>query len=201
MKVNKKELGKVTITCNGKWNKDIEYERLCLIHDGNYASYISKIDVPVGIKLFDEKYWQPIASLNSDIVLNYNIFKQDVIKQIAEMQARLKITRIVVSTLSDRDKLTIKEIVPGCEVYIFNESISYICRSIDIISNEKTWEVFNTSPFDSELALNFNGIFPQCAAYRAYTDEDGFNIKNSYVRKADFTIIVNKLIEDYINNN
>ena len=42
MKTIEEELGKVSLTCNGKWN-DRPYERLCIVHDGFYASYISRM--------------------------------------------------------------------------------------------------------------------------------------------------------------
>ena len=62
MKTIEEELGKVSLTCNGQWN-DRPYERLCIVHDGFYASYISRKAVPAGIPLSNEEYWQPIACL------------------------------------------------------------------------------------------------------------------------------------------
>lgn len=56
MKTIEEELGKVSLTCNGQWN-DRPYERLCIVHDGFYASYISRKAVPAGIPLSNEEYW------------------------------------------------------------------------------------------------------------------------------------------------
>ena len=40
-------LGKVSITTNGDYNKDIDYDRLCLVIDRTtYKTYISKKPVP-----------------------------------------------------------------------------------------------------------------------------------------------------------
>ena len=54
MKTIEEELGKVSLTCNGQWN-DRPYERLCIVHDGFYASYISRKAVPAGIPLSNEE--------------------------------------------------------------------------------------------------------------------------------------------------
>lgn len=34
-------LGKVSITCNGRWKDNVDYDRLCVVYD-DFASYISK---------------------------------------------------------------------------------------------------------------------------------------------------------------
>ena len=74
MKTIEEELGKVSLTCNGQWN-DRPYERLCIVHDGFYASYISRKAVPAGIPLSNEEYWQPIAKLREDSVMEQVTFK------------------------------------------------------------------------------------------------------------------------------
>ena len=38
METIEKELGKVSLTCNGQWSPDRPYDRLCIVHDGFYAS-------------------------------------------------------------------------------------------------------------------------------------------------------------------
>lgn len=60
MRTEKQSLGKVSITCNGKWENK-EYDRLCLVHDSSGKSYISKKYVPLGIELNNEEYWQPFG--------------------------------------------------------------------------------------------------------------------------------------------
>ena len=77
MKTIEEELGKVSLTCNGQWN-DRPYERLCIVHDGFYASYISRKAVPAGIPLSNEEYWQPIAKLREDLVIDYETFKKEI---------------------------------------------------------------------------------------------------------------------------
>ncbi len=65
MNVSIQKLGKVSITCNGEWENK-EYDRLCLVNNGLYATYISKQKVPAGITLNNRKYWQPVAIFNKE---------------------------------------------------------------------------------------------------------------------------------------
>lgn len=54
-----KVLGKVCVTVNGDWDKDTEYERLCIVRNPiNKKTYISKMFVPAGNELTDTTYWQ-----------------------------------------------------------------------------------------------------------------------------------------------
>lgn len=76
MKTIKEELGKVSITSNGLWEAHITYDRLCLVHDGHFASYISKKEVPAGTALTNREYWQKVCSLRDDIKIDYTTFKQ-----------------------------------------------------------------------------------------------------------------------------
>lgn len=61
-----KILGKVTLTCNGLWDSNTTYDRLSLVYDDNSKSYISIIDVPLGISLTNKNYWQPMYGLSAD---------------------------------------------------------------------------------------------------------------------------------------
>ena len=108
METIEKELGKVSLTCNGQWSPDRPYDRLCIVHDGFYASYISRKATPAGIPLPNEEYWQPIAKLREDLVIDYETFKKEILELIAVVQRGLKAARIVVSTMEDRDALTWK---------------------------------------------------------------------------------------------
>lgn len=76
MKSIKEELGKVSVTCNGLWEPHIIYDRLCLVTDGHFATYLSKKQVPAGTPLTDIEYWQPIGNLRDDIKLDYATFKE-----------------------------------------------------------------------------------------------------------------------------
>ena len=68
-------LGKVSITINGNYDENKDYDRLCLVIDKNtYKSYISRKPVPKNTPITDETFWMPFASLKEEIVLDYNKF-------------------------------------------------------------------------------------------------------------------------------
>ena len=75
MKIHKEELGKVSITIEGKFNPAKIYDRLCLVGDGQFGIYISKKRTPSGTSLSDETYWQCISNLSQDVKIDYDDFK------------------------------------------------------------------------------------------------------------------------------
>ena len=63
MKPAYKNLGKVCLTPNGYWNRQKEYERISMVTDElTGKSYISKKDVPAGVSINNQEYWQPVGS-------------------------------------------------------------------------------------------------------------------------------------------
>ena len=70
-----KNLGKVCITPEGVWNRNAQYNRLCLVSltgdDGLVYSYISRKEVPAGIEIGNTDYWQLVA--NSFSVENWGV--------------------------------------------------------------------------------------------------------------------------------
>lgn len=75
MKEVTKELGKVSISVNGEWDRKKSYERLSLVHIfDNGKSYISKQDVPANVDINNEDYWQRFVlngyKDNNVIILN-----------------------------------------------------------------------------------------------------------------------------------
>lgn len=70
-----KNLGKVCITPEGVWNKNAQYNRLCLVSltgdDGKVYSYVSRKEVPAGIEIGNTDYWQLVA--NSFSVENWGV--------------------------------------------------------------------------------------------------------------------------------
>lgn len=104
-----KNLGKVCITPEGVWNKNAQYNRLCLVsltgEDGLVYSYISRKEVPAGIEIGNTDYWQLFA--NSFSVENWGVGEDGYI-YIGGVKTNYKIglndalTDEVVNLLSDR---------------------------------------------------------------------------------------------------
>ena len=55
-------LGKVAPTFEGAYDENNAYDRLSCVFDSQSGStYISRRPVPIGVKIFDTKYWQPLS--------------------------------------------------------------------------------------------------------------------------------------------
>lgn len=62
MKSQINNLGKVAPTFEGAFDPTKPYDRLCCVFDSESgSSYISRKPVPIGIKIYDINYWQPLA--------------------------------------------------------------------------------------------------------------------------------------------
>lgn len=82
MKPAYKNLGKVCLTPAGDWTRANNYKRIDVVtHPITGRSYIAKKDVPAGVSIENQEYWQPIGSggyrdnniiILSDIDLNTN---------------------------------------------------------------------------------------------------------------------------------
>lgn len=64
MVTNEKNIGKVSISCDGVWDIRKDYDKLCLVTDGSY-NYISRKPVPNGTDITNEDYWQKLYSVIS----------------------------------------------------------------------------------------------------------------------------------------
>ena len=129
-------LGKVSITLNGRWKDNIEYDRLCVVYD-DFASYISKQKVPVGTKLTNTTYWQVLSNLQEEIKIDYETFKAEVLEDIADLNKRQIAGRIVVDNDKELNALTIEQVNAGTEVYVLDTKKTYIIDSIDTQNNKE----------------------------------------------------------------
>lgn len=64
MVTNERNIGKVSISCDGVWDIRKDYDKLCLVTDGSY-NYISRKPVPNGTDITNEDYWQKLYSVIS----------------------------------------------------------------------------------------------------------------------------------------
>lgn len=178
-----KQLGKVRLTCNGKHDVSKSYDDLCLVHNGKLASYISRKKVPVGIELTNEEYWQPVADLNGDVKEDYEGFKAEVLQLISNINSKVATGRIVVNTVNDLDSLEFGEVLIGAEVYVIEEDTSYIIDSINAFDNTKTYHEYIKDAIEAKSISTDYARLPNIVADRAISDEDGRNIKETYVTK------------------
>lgn len=145
-------LGKVSITLNGRWKDNIEYDRLCVVYD-DFASYISKQKVPVGTKLTNTTYWQVLSNLQEEIKIDYETFKAEVLEDIADLNKRQIAGRIVVDNDNELNALTIEQVNAGAEVYVLDTKKTYIIDSIDTQNNkdyhEQVYNSLSTAAYSS----------------------------------------------------
>lgn len=145
-------LGKVSITLNGRWKDNIEYDRLCVVYD-DFASYISKQKVPVGTKLTNTTYWQVLSNLQEEVKIDYKTFKAEVLEYIAYLNKRQIAGRIVVDNDNELNALTIEQVNAGAEVYVLDTKKTYIIDSIDTQNNkdyhEQVYNSLSTAAYSS----------------------------------------------------
>ena len=199
MKTQKQDLGKVSLTCNGTWDAGKQYDRLCIVNDGNFASYISKKDVPIGTVLSDERFWQPIANLRDDIKIDYETFKKEWLELFASIQIKLRSARVVVANEEARNNLTWLEVAAGCEVYELDTQLTYILDSIVPVINLKSWHLVVGSLLDSEAKFQLDGTY-ELTAERAIADRWGYIIDEVYVSKKEVKNLVLSIVNDKLEN-
>lgn len=199
MKTQKQDLGKVSLTCNGTWDAGKQYNRLCIVNDGNFASYISKKDVPIGTVLSDERFWQPIANLRDDIKIDYETFKKEWLELLASIQIKLRSARVVVANEEARNNLTWLEVAVGCEVYELDTQLTYILDSIVPVINLKSWHLVVGSLLDSEAKFQLDGTY-ELTAERAIADRWGYIIDEVYVSKKEVKNLVLSIVNDKLEN-
>lgn len=178
-----KQLGKVRLTCNGKHNVSKSYDDLCLVNNGKLASYISRKKVPAGIELTNEEYWQPVADLNGDVKEDYEGFKAEVLQLISNINSKIATGRTVVNTIDELEALEFGEVLVGTEIYVINEDSSYIIDSINAFDSTKTYHEYIKDAIEAKSISTDYARLPNIVADRAISDEDGRNIKETYVTK------------------
>lgn len=198
MKTQKQDLGKVSLTCNGTWDAGKQYDRLCIVNDGNFASYISKKFVPSGTPLSNIEYWQPLASLKDDIKINYEKFKKEVLQLIADIQIALRGTRLVVQNEAERNELTWMQVAVGCEVYEIDSKLTYILDKIVPILNIKEWHLESDSRIDSVPMYELEGTFDNLTSDRAIADRWGHIIDEYYVTRDMVNNYIKELVQKYV---
>ena len=204
MKTIKQYLGKVSITCNGLWNINRQYDRLCLVHDGFFASYVSRVPVPAGTPLENKDYWQPVAALRDDVKVHAKDFEKKVLQLIANIQLKLKSARITVQNIEERDALMWDEVGVGCEVYVIDTQQSWILDSIVCAdtpeASYKEWHLEADSKIDSEEKNEIEGTFDVLTADRAICDAYGNIIHDTYITRATIKNYTENIINEFLKN-
>lgn len=78
-----KKLGKVAITIEKDyWSDEKEYDKLTVVEQEHFATFISRKKVPIGTPLTDRDYWIPFSSLKEEIILQFD----DIVNQLHNLE-------------------------------------------------------------------------------------------------------------------
>lgn len=84
------DLGNIGIVV-ADWDIDKSYPTRTLTTDySSWITYISRKPVPANTPITDDRYWKPIMRLQSDIVIDYNDFKDTIIKKVNSLNQIVK---------------------------------------------------------------------------------------------------------------
>ena len=199
-----KNLGKVCVTAEGKHTSNKEYESLSIVYDENRKkSYISIIDVPVGINIDNTKYWQCIGSgkVNDDGIINLSYITDDNKLIIYTLEEAINVVneedRRVGALLTFYEKSEDITKQPSWALYQYNSV------SIDGWNNISNWipVYYNRLKFvgwfdsETELVKAFPNPYPGSYAYV------GTNYKNSTIYKCkeyNKWVNTNVLVNDFM---
>lgn len=86
MKNCTKVLGKVSISVEGNWDINKEYDRLCIVKNLNGGgTYLSKINVPKGIEIGNDDYWQFLCGESSvENLVSFDVQIVDALPEIGQ---------------------------------------------------------------------------------------------------------------------
>lgn len=157
MQTRTDKLGKVSLTIEGAWSPRRDYDKLSVVTDGpNYINYVSRIPVPKGTPLTNEKYWIKFSSLAEQIVLDYNAFisrygqkLEDIKKDIGDLnKLKTKDKSSTVAAINESlinkinvvniaDYITSGDVMPGnADVYIMKDNKFNYLPHYNIIAGE-----------------------------------------------------------------
>ena len=159
MKPYIKVLGKVCVTINGDWDKEQEYERLCIVKNAvNKKIYISKCFVPKDTEITDTEYWQylyggiedNLNSSDAEQALSANMGR--VLKELINSTADYLSNRILeLIAKHDEDIIDIHKDIA--------ENVSYINNTINRVSKQHEDDIKNlTSTINNISAQHADDI-------------------------------------------
>lgn len=153
MKVNSKELGKVSVTINGRHDASKPYDRLCVVTDDNIHSYISRQYVPAGINLNDSDYWQPFGTISKEAV-----------DKIMEFQNEINIANSNVNTAKLNAQIA-KDTADAAK-----QAVEDLSNTTDTRFNDVNQQILNTrNDYVSKVNLDNRNY-----ASKDYVDNHGF---------------------------
>lgn len=165
MEQYRKNLGKVSVSAEGLWDKAKSFDKLSIVYDEiTEHAFLSKQGVPAGIDLHDNRYWMPLnvsGYSDSNIIIFTDKDENQVIKSY---------------TLED----AIKSIAsvgrkPGCIISFYNSNID----RLDLDGRWEIWQFNSLNVYDWENINNWINIYYNYNKFLGWFANEDF-LKKTY---------------------
>lgn len=163
MQTRTDKLGKVSLTIEGAWSPRRDYDKLSVVTDGpNYINYVSRIPVPKGTPLTNEKYWIKFSSLAEQIVLDYNAFTSRYGQKLEDIK----------KDIGDLNKLKTKD--KSSTVAAINESLT---NKINVVNIADYIASGNVMPGNADIYIMKDNKVNYLPHYNIIRGEDGTTLE------------------------
>lgn len=208
MIIQTEHLGKVSVTVEKDYhNINKCYDKLTIVEEENeFRTYISRKPVPNGVELTDRNYWIPFSSLERQIVIDYNKFKNDVlfasafhekldptlpegiaiIKQLFDKDNNLIIPKVSEEAVSDETGKTLKAKLAELTTTLSNTIDTYL-NTYFADTIEKAEDIVNHPTYIGEdnYVYVWNRITKTYDKTSIYTRGEGFHVSKTFASVAD----------------
>lgn len=208
MIIQTEHLGKVSVTVEKDYhNINKCYDKLTIVEEENeFRTYISRKPVPNGVELTDRNYWIPFSSLERQIVIDYNKFKNDVlfasafhekldptlpegiaiIKQLFDKDNNPIIPKVSEEAVSDEAGKTLKAKLAELTTTLSNTIDTYL-NTYFADTIEKAEDIVNHPTYIGEdnYVYVWNRITKTYDKTSIYTRGEGFHVSKTFASVAD----------------
>ena len=160
MQQYRKNLGKVSLTAEGAWDRNKEYEILSIVYDENTNhAFVSRKDIPKGVDLYNKKYWMPFNvsgyADNNIILLSQKTSESSIESYTLEEAIK------TVASVGRR---------PGAILGFYNENAD----RLDIGGRWEIWQYNGTDTADWENVNNWNNIYYNYNKFMGWFKDENF---------------------------
>ena len=145
MEQYRKNLGKVSVSAEGLWDKAKSFDKLSIVYDEiTEHAFLSKQEVPAGIDLHDSRYWMPLnvsGYSDSNIIIFTDKDENQIIKSYTLEDAIKSITSVGRK--------------PGCIISFYNNNID----REGLTGRWEIWQFNGLNVYDWENINNWTNIY------------------------------------------
>ncbi len=204
-----KILGKVSPTADGYWDKNKQYDRICIVVDKNTAtSYISKTEVPAGTAITDRDYWQVIGTEGGAVSIDidkeltkdgtnavegkaiYNKFV-DVINRIDEQDSDIATVKTDIEVINTNLKKLIGQLLPFKVDAVLSQYTAEIGEQVNLTLTITTTQGGEKVSADSIFVngIEYHGDNPMLLTFTVYdtttyyikAEKDGISVSTTAI--------------------